>query len=324
MSFPVVAKLKNGSGNIHVKAEKMMNGDDDWVPISFQGGTGWTRPKYLTPVNTPTPFIDSTNSADTYRVTGVSEGDKLNVRFGPGTEYEVIARLFNGDDGIRVVDESNVLVAAMLEAASEGYIVPYKFREGGRVFNKGVQWVAIEFGDKKGWVRPEYLKRSPSTTDESLKAGGTAASPEPLDAADPSPEGCYWLANADADRRDASCLEICLNSQNVRETDDEPISTGDFSITIRDGRKALETYSMSSRLTDGSGSHVDFLFAASSATLRKIENTDAYARGNSDPPNDVIYYILFDPEIKGGAPLKSGDKAGYVTIHGQKRSLFKK
>lgn len=133
-----------------------------------------------------------------------------------------------------------------------------------------------------------------------------------------------WLANADAKRRASSSLEICLKSQNLRESDDELISTGDFSITIRDGEKALETYRMSHRMTDGSGSHVDFLFAASADILRKIENTDAYARGNSDPPADVIYYILFDPELKGGAPLKSGDKAGSVTIRGLERALFKK
>lgn len=223
------------------------------------------------------------------KVTSISPGDRLNVRTGPGMNFPISAKLKNGTGGIHVT--------------------------GDRVMNGLDDWVPVSFQGGKGWTRPKYLTRVDSTAD--------AASTDTQEA-DMSPEGCYWLANNDAKRRASSSLEICLKSQNVRESDDELISTGDFTITIRDGEKALETYLMSHRMTDGSGSHVDFLFAASADILRKIENTDAYARGNSDPPADVIYYILFDPELKGGAPLKSGDKAGSVTIRGLERALFKK
>lgn len=224
-----------------------------------------------------------------WQITGIVPGDTLNVRTGPGMNFPIATKLENGTGNIHVT--------------------------GDKVMNGKDDWVPVTFQGGKGWTRPKYLTRADSTA---------AASNTDTEDAAPSPEGCYWLAKDDADRRGSSSLEICLKSQNVRESDGDSITTGDFIITILDRKKALETYNMNSRVTDGSGSHVDFLFAASSATLRKIENTDAYARGNAEAPADVIYYILFDPEIKGGGPLKSGDKAGYVTIHGQKRSLFKK
>lgn len=223
------------------------------------------------------------------KVIGISPGDRLNVRTGPGMNFPISAKLKYGTGGIHVM--------------------------GDKVMNGVDDWVPVSFQGGKGWTRPMYLKRADPT------AAASSAAPEQ---AETSPEGCYWLASADTERRGSASLEICLKSQNVRERDDDPISTGDFTITIRDGKKALETYRMSRRLTDGSGSHVDFLFAASADILRKIENTDAYARGDAEAPADVIYYILFDPEIKGGVPLKSGDKAGYVTIHGRKYSFFKK
>jgi hypothetical protein len=36
------------------------------------------------------------------------------------------------------------------------------------------------------------------------------------------------------------------------------------------------------------------------------------------------FYILADPALKGGDAIKSGEKAGSVTIDGKKHSLFKK
>ena len=45
--YPVVTRLSNGAGGIRITGAKVWNGSDDWVPISFEGGTGWTRPKYL-------------------------------------------------------------------------------------------------------------------------------------------------------------------------------------------------------------------------------------------------------------------------------------
>lgn len=47
VTFTIVAKLENGVGDIRMTGEKVMNGKDDWVPVSFPGGKGWTRPRYL-------------------------------------------------------------------------------------------------------------------------------------------------------------------------------------------------------------------------------------------------------------------------------------
>ncbi|MFO1437305.1 MAG: SH3 domain-containing protein [Verrucomicrobiaceae bacterium] len=48
MNFPIVAKLSDGDGGVRITGESVVNGEDDWVPIQFPGGKGWTRPKFLT------------------------------------------------------------------------------------------------------------------------------------------------------------------------------------------------------------------------------------------------------------------------------------
>lgn len=141
--------------------------------------------------------------------------------------------------------------------------------------------------------------------------------------ADVSPEGCYSLASGDTETNDAGHREICLESTNANDGGVGEISTGKFDITIRLGGEPSEVYHMTCSLTDGSGSHADFLFAEEPATLEAIENTDAYARGNAGPIKGVIYYILTDPELKGGDAIKSGERAGSATYNGKKYSLFK-
>lgn len=47
LNFQVVGRLPNGEGGIQIRGEVVMNGNDEWVPIAFQGGKGWTRSKYL-------------------------------------------------------------------------------------------------------------------------------------------------------------------------------------------------------------------------------------------------------------------------------------
>ncbi len=45
--YPIVAQLANGTGQVRITGESVMNGDADWVPIQFAGGKGWVRPKFL-------------------------------------------------------------------------------------------------------------------------------------------------------------------------------------------------------------------------------------------------------------------------------------
>jgi hypothetical protein len=49
----IAARLSPGTAEIQITGEKRYNGNDDWVPISFPGGVGWTRPKYLVVSNAP-------------------------------------------------------------------------------------------------------------------------------------------------------------------------------------------------------------------------------------------------------------------------------
>lgn len=48
MNFPVVATLANQTSGVKITGDSVMNGADDWLPISFAAGKGWTRGKYLT------------------------------------------------------------------------------------------------------------------------------------------------------------------------------------------------------------------------------------------------------------------------------------
>jgi len=67
-----------------------------------------------------------------YSVTGIESRDTLNVRFGPGTNYDILARLPNGAGRIRVVGEP--------------------------IMNDATEWVQIAFGDRTGWVAKVHLK----------------------------------------------------------------------------------------------------------------------------------------------------------------------
>lgn len=43
----IVATLKQGDAGVTITGGVVMNGDTDWVPISFAGKKGWVRPKFL-------------------------------------------------------------------------------------------------------------------------------------------------------------------------------------------------------------------------------------------------------------------------------------
>lgn len=43
----IVATLKQGDRGIKITGDVVMNGETDWVPISFAGKKGWVRPKFL-------------------------------------------------------------------------------------------------------------------------------------------------------------------------------------------------------------------------------------------------------------------------------------
>lgn len=139
---------------------------------------------------------------------------------------------------------------------------------------------------------------------------------------DASPEGCYHFASGDTETDDSGGKEICLKSENVQGGTGGEVGTGTFTITIRDKGEPVKIHHLTSSLTSGSGSHADFLFAEKAATLKEVGNADDYAREKRGPIPNVIFYIL--ATLKEDEPMKSGEKAGSVTIDGKKHSLFKK
>jgi len=74
MNFSIAAKLTNGATDIQIRGEAVMNGNDEWVPITFPGGKGWTRQKYLVaesnrspakPADIPKPNLSKSEESGT-------------------------------------------------------------------------------------------------------------------------------------------------------------------------------------------------------------------------------------------------------------------
>lgn len=80
------------------------------------------------------PFLESPRPSGegSYVVAGIARNDVLNVRSGPGTNYEVVAKLENGRTGLRIV--------------------------GPAVMNGATEWVPIALEDRTGWVTKVFLK----------------------------------------------------------------------------------------------------------------------------------------------------------------------
>lgn len=97
-----------------------------------------TQRTFADPSPPPTigPFSDSPPNAipdeTLYSVTGIAQGDTLNVRVGTGTGYDIVARLPNRFGGLRIV--------------------------GSTVMNDTTEWVQIAFDNRVGWVVKHYLQ----------------------------------------------------------------------------------------------------------------------------------------------------------------------
>lgn len=48
MNFGVTAAIANGSVIRTINGDPVMNGADEWLPVSFDGGKGWVMSKYVT------------------------------------------------------------------------------------------------------------------------------------------------------------------------------------------------------------------------------------------------------------------------------------
>ena len=106
------------------------------------------------PTLTPTPnvldasAVTATPAPSTYRVIGISSGDYLNVREGPGSNYPVVATLDPGTGGIVLGTK--------------------------RAANGETTWQEISVGGLSGWVNADYI--APDTQ----SPPSATASPPPL------------------------------------------------------------------------------------------------------------------------------------------------
>jgi uncharacterized protein YraI len=116
--------------------------------IVFAGDEG--VPEYrMIKATAPSNTNLATPAPQTYRVVGVSSGDYLNVRQGPGANYSIVARLLPTATGIVL--------------------------EQGRTTNGSTVWQQISKGGYTGWINEEYLTLE--TGSQLPSYSGTATSP---------------------------------------------------------------------------------------------------------------------------------------------------
>ena len=88
-----------------------------------------------------------------YEVKGIPSGDLLNVRSGPGSSFDVVARLENGFKGIQKISAP--------------------------VLNGHDDWVRIRFLSKEGWTRPKFLLQIHNPASQTASVTSSAVEMKP-------------------------------------------------------------------------------------------------------------------------------------------------
>lgn len=119
-NYKVLNRLEGGTSGIEILGEKR-RGRNAWARIKWDGKIGWVSKPYLE------SFVEFDKSAK-YKVD--INGNYLNVRYGPGTNYRKLRKLNDGVGGIKIT---------RLEKKGNTY------------------WARISSGGKIGWVSSQYL-----------------------------------------------------------------------------------------------------------------------------------------------------------------------
>ncbi len=94
--------VRKGPGTSYAVAGKLRNGDkvtvtgsaDGWYAISYEGGTGYVSSAYI--IKSDDGAATSTPDAGE-RTEGYVIASALNVRSGPGTNYNILGKLYSGE-----------------------------------------------------------------------------------------------------------------------------------------------------------------------------------------------------------------------------------
>ena len=117
--------MRKGPGTTYAVVGKLRNGDkvtvtgstDGWYAISYDGGTGYVSSAYITKSDgsetTSTPGGDE--DAEGYVIASA-----LNVRSGPGTNYNILGKLYSGDL-VEILGSSNGWYKIVYDSG-EGYV----------------------------------------------------------------------------------------------------------------------------------------------------------------------------------------------------------
>ncbi|MEL7114924.1 MAG: SH3 domain-containing protein [Pseudomonadota bacterium] len=105
-SFAIVQKMFHGS------AVNTLEYSGNWARVEHESGAvGWAHRRYMVPAATPTP-------AKLY-VYSPSDGF-LNLRTGPGTDFAIVTRMFNGE-WVEILERRGNWVRVAHEYGAQGW-----------------------------------------------------------------------------------------------------------------------------------------------------------------------------------------------------------
>jgi hypothetical protein len=113
------------------------------------------------------PARAEADGPDFYRVTGVSEGGRLNVRAGPGLEHPTVGSLAFDADGIRNLGCEGGPTFAEWEGASPAEREAFRMR----------RWCRIEHGGTVGWAAGGHLAEGSAPAGAAVSAPSAPSEP---------------------------------------------------------------------------------------------------------------------------------------------------
>jgi uncharacterized protein YraI len=127
VQYKQVGSIPSNGSHIKIVGYEIQIGKFFWVPIEYNGISGWVNSYYL---KKDCPIVEEPGCL--FQVVNVRSNDSLSVRLGPGIDYKKIYQLRPNATGIEVTGGA--------EKVGRSY------------------WVPIKYNYIQGWVNSRYIQ----------------------------------------------------------------------------------------------------------------------------------------------------------------------
>lgn len=127
VKYKQVDSIPSNGSNIKIVGYEIQTGKFFWVPIEYNGISGWVNSYYL---KKDCPIVEEPGCL--FQVVNVRSNDSLSVRLGPGIHHKKIYKLRPNATGIEVTGRA--------EKVGRSY------------------WVPIKYNYIQGWVNSRYIQ----------------------------------------------------------------------------------------------------------------------------------------------------------------------